>query len=646
MAWAITAAVRPERKLITYFPCVTLPVIDHELNFEFTGCYTSQSLIKRANRWGENYLEEAETLAAIGTRLNGLPYPTERLREGWLNVLFNQFHDILPGSGVRETREHAQGLFQEVGAITGAIKRNVGKLLASRINTLDLLPDTPAGREERALAEQGRANTPFVAGSGIGAMQSGYSQSNGGGRRFLPFVVYNPCAWTRSERVNAVLYDTDFNPAQIVAIDETGVAHPTQFQGAGEDWGHKKLNVAFDAKDIPALGYRTYLLCEGTAPMPAETVQAFPNDWIETPTLKIHLDRYHCGILELIDKRTGATFVSCGYPGIGTWEYVTEQPRGMTSWAIGGEGEPETLKATHFAIHGVPRNQGTATPLGGEAIGYRVEWHLTVPDTQSTVRVQLIIHALEPRLEFIADLDWREIGDPKRGIPGLRVSFLLASDIDHSRYETPFGSVERSLFDGEEVPTLRYTHIARQASKGNREETYGGLTLLQDSKYGHSITDSDLRMRVVRSSFDPDHAPEVAKSTIRYALQIHDTPPTPAELTRLGAAWNHPLLLFPANLQTGDAPASDSFVQIQSPNVVLSALKQAEDGNGLILRLVELNGEQTDAIVTINPLLTNGATQATLVDLMERTVDGEVGFDGGTLKVTVPAHNFATVKLV
>jgi alpha-mannosidase len=41
-------------------------------------------------------------------------------------VLFNQFHDILPASGVRQTREHALGLFQEVGAITGSVKRAAG----------------------------------------------------------------------------------------------------------------------------------------------------------------------------------------------------------------------------------------------------------------------------------------------------------------------------------------------------------------------------------------------------------------------------------------------------------------------------------------------------------------------------------------
>ncbi len=624
---------------------IELPVLDHELNFEFTGCYTSQSAIKRGNRFGENYLEEAETLAALAARLYGEPYPKDRLREAWINVLFNQFHDILPGSGVRETREHAQALFQETGAITGAIKRTASQALAAHIDTLSLLPDTHSGRAERALVESGTANTPFVAGAGIGAGLTGYSQASGGGRRFLPFVVYNPCAWTRSERVTVALYDVDFQPGRIVAQDEVGVSHRTMFLGKGGDWGHDKLTVAFDAIDVPPLGYRTYLLCEGTPQPFGAPVLAEPNDWIETPFLRLRLDRYHCGILELIDKRTGAQLATGYYP-LGTWEYVVERPRGMTAWVLGGEEEPITLKATGFHLHGVPRNQGTAVPLGGDAMGYRAEWTLEVPDTQSTVRVSLMIHGLEPRLDFTAEVDWREIGDAKRGIPGLRVTFELYLDSDEmtSRYEAPFGSVERSLTDGEEVPTLRYAHVGSTYDRAD-EKTYVGATLLQDSKYGHALDGNELRMRIVRSSFDPDHAPEVARSTVRYSLCLHDTPPTPADLTRLGAAWNHPFLLIPANLQTGEAPARQGFVQVETPNVVLSALKQAEDGSGLILRLVELNGEDTEAVVMLAPELITGFTSASILDLMERPIAGSVSLNGNTLRAAIRAHSFVTVRL-
>lgn len=624
----------------------TLPVLTHELNFEFTGCYTSQSAIKRGNRFGENYLVEAETLAVIASRIDGAAYPADRLSDAWLNVLFNQFHDILPGSGVRETREHAQALFQEVGAITGAIKRIAGEAIAARVNTAALIPDTPDGRAELGLAASDRLNAPYVAGPGIGAALSGYSRASGGGRRFLPYVVYNPCAWERSERVTITLYDTEFSAEGIVARSDSGEALPTIFLGRGDDWGHKWIKVAFDARDVPALGYRTYILCEGAADTPRDDVFVHNNEVFETPFFRFQLDRYRSGMLSLVDKRTGAELAAPGSAPLGSWQYVVERPRGMTAWALGGEADPPVLlRSRAFHVHGAARNEGTTVPGAGGVLGCRVESRLDVPGTNSHVRMDLMVHALEPRLDFTAEMDWREIGDAERGIPGLLVSFPLALSNMSSRFEVPFGSVERALFHGEEVPALRYAHLGGTARTGDGQNGYAGVTLLQDCKYGHSLRGSELRLRMVRSSFDPDHAPEVAQSAVRYALYVHDSQPDPAALTRLGAAWNHPLIVIPARVQGGAGPNSTSFARVESPNVVLTALKREHAGDGLILRLVEMNGVDTETAVLLSPELAQGARCAARLDVLERPVDEPVSWDGSRLVVPIRAHSFATVLL-
>ena len=629
-----------------------LPVIDHELNFEFTGCYTSQSLIKQANRLGENYCEEAEILATLAGRLAGEPYPKSLLREAWINVLFNQFHDILPGSGVRQTREHALGLFQEAAAITGSIKRAAGRALVKDIDTLALLPDTPEAAEERALVEAGTVNTPFEAGAGIQAMESGYSVAKGGGRRFRPVVLFNPCAWTRSEPVAVTLYDTDFDPGRIVARDENGVNHPTQLLGRGHDWGHDKIVVLLLARDIPPLGYKTFVFCEGAADdTDVPRVQAGPNGHFETPFFSLHYDRYQSGFKEVVDKRDGVRFTDPLEVPLGAWERTLEQPRGMTAWVLGGEVEtPVVLRARHYAVHGVPRNGGTGNPLESGSLAYRIEQVLEVPGgSGSTVRLNVLLHGLAPRIDVTAEIDWREIGTPERGIPGLSVRFpfdLSSLDFDQ-RYETPFGSVVRHLSLGEEVPTLRYAHFDAVAPVPVSHEMPCGFTLVQDGRYGHAMEANDLRMRVIRSSYDPDHAPEVCRQTLRYALHFHDDHTDPATLTRLGAAWNHPLIVLPADLGAGAGPASRGLARVETPNVVLSSLKGAEDGDGLVLRLVELNGTDTEAVVVLDEALAKGLSGATLTDVMERPLpDGaSASFDGKTLTVPVRANSFVTVKL-
>ena len=54
--------------------------------------------------------------------LQGGSYPAEQFAEAWQNTLFNQFHDIIPGSGVIDTREYALGLFQQTLAMASSQK--------------------------------------------------------------------------------------------------------------------------------------------------------------------------------------------------------------------------------------------------------------------------------------------------------------------------------------------------------------------------------------------------------------------------------------------------------------------------------------------------------------------------------------------
>src|SRR5215218_6917559 len=82
--------------------------ITGELYFEHhRGIYTSQARTKRANRAGERLLGDAEAAAALAHRLGRAEYPAQELRELWQTLLTCQFHDILPGSSIREVYEDA-----------------------------------------------------------------------------------------------------------------------------------------------------------------------------------------------------------------------------------------------------------------------------------------------------------------------------------------------------------------------------------------------------------------------------------------------------------------------------------------------------------------------------------------------------------
>ena len=83
-----------------------LAVWDGELYLEYhRGTYTSQAASKRANRKAEGLYHDAEWLSALASTLTGATYPQAELNAGWELILHNQFHDILPGSSIRQVYE-------------------------------------------------------------------------------------------------------------------------------------------------------------------------------------------------------------------------------------------------------------------------------------------------------------------------------------------------------------------------------------------------------------------------------------------------------------------------------------------------------------------------------------------------------------
>ncbi len=88
------------------------PVVDSELENSFAGCYTSMSRVKQAYRATEHLLLQTETLAALAWWFGKVPYPTQALDDAWRDVMFNTFHDILPGSGIPNVERDALAQLQ------------------------------------------------------------------------------------------------------------------------------------------------------------------------------------------------------------------------------------------------------------------------------------------------------------------------------------------------------------------------------------------------------------------------------------------------------------------------------------------------------------------------------------------------------
>lgn len=635
------------------------PIIDRELNFEFTGCYTTQTQIKRNNRLGECYMIEAETAATLGHRVVGREYPAAMLRDRWVDVLFSHFHDILPGSGVAETREYNQGMFQNVAAAANMIKTNALRAIAGAIDT------SFAGSAETTEDEVLPAKSSLAIGGGAGRGTYWGGMSDAGhvvdGPR--PVVVFNPTAWPRQELVKATIWDADTGPAgsdikQKLFVVRSADGRVTRAPkiNTGNYWGHSFVDVVFPA-DVPALGYSTYVIEEGTIenfdpPLkmtevpPRHDFDARRHHRLENEFLIVEFDTFTGGVKTLLDKASGRNLADPAKP-LGVLEYVVERPYGMSAWVIGDMQEvayPLQVKS----LRDIPQRAVDAS------LQASVEAQLKVRNSDVTVTYTL--KAGQPWLEIAVQVRWVEIGTKDSGAPGLRMRFPMAVEDAKGLYEIPFGSIERDMNHGEEVPALRWVDVTGKAASGatgrqsggaaSRRAGQAGCAIANDSKYGYSLDGNTLRATLIRSTYDPDPIPEVGDHTIRFAVMPHATRPATADLVRFGAAFNHPLQVVATDVHEGELKPTAEMLTVAPDNVVLTSLKKAEGQEAFIIRFQETSGKATTAKVRLSSALLGRISDVVEVDVLERPVGkSSAAKSGDGFSVKVAGFGIAGVRL-
>jgi alpha-mannosidase len=163
-----------------------LPEWEGELYLEYhRGTYTNMSENKKYNRRSEFMTEDAELAAVTDSALLGGEYPRDELREIWETILRNQFHDILPGSAIKEVYDESHAEYERVLAADRAVTDTRRKKLAARVaktgGTVTVFNPTGFELDEAVVFDLPRgmerpALTPVTGG------QSADCQPVGGGR--------------------------------------------------------------------------------------------------------------------------------------------------------------------------------------------------------------------------------------------------------------------------------------------------------------------------------------------------------------------------------------------------------------------------------------------------------------------------------
>lgn len=451
---------------------------------------TTQSGVKRRHRQAERALIAAETVASLA-HLLGAPAP-ESLEPIWRVVLKNEFHDILPGSSIRQVYEDAES------ELDGAI-HDAKAVCAQAMESLVEL--APRGDIEDAL------------------------------------VVVNPTLDTRPLTLR--LDDGD-----LIATEET-IAPLT-------------LRVV-DKRALKA-----------------------------APGLKAsarRLENAHL-IVEIADDGTIASLIrkeggreALADRGNQLWAYTQDKPRSWDAWDI-----DEDYAEKGEEIRGV--ESLALVEQGPHSAAIRVERRFR----HSTIAQTYRLAANARRLDIESRIDWRE----RRVL--LRTLTPAAVRARQASFECAYGLIQRPTHRNTSWEQAMFEAVAHRFV--DLSEPGFGVVLLNDAKYGHSVRENVLGMSLVRGPIYPDLLADEGEQQFTYGLYPHGGDLMTGGVREEAEALNQPLLCRQAN---GLAATEIRPLRLSGVPAALSALKPAEDGDGLILRVYEPVGARGPLSIATPP---------------------------------------------
>jgi alpha-mannosidase len=541
--------------LETKLPGMKVPEWKGELYFQYhRGVLTTQAETKRRIRRSEEAMLNAEKFSSLAL-LYGRPYPRDEFQLAWKDLLFDHFHDIMPGSGIAVNYLDAKRNLENVQRMNAEISRGALGEISAHINT----------------------------------------QGDG-----VPVVVYNSLSWPRTDviKIEAQL------PApaqQVEVVDSAGQRAWSQLLSLDPETHRARLLLL---ASIPSLGYKTYFVRSASGRATAGSKLKASADTLENEFIRVKIDSATGCMTSLFDKRSQTEALAPAETDSGgpkdricgnLLQTFVDKPKEWDAWNIDADFEKQHWDLDHAdAVKLVESGPLRAV--------IRVKNHF---QNSKFVR-DITLYAGVPRVDVKTDVDWHE----KHIL--LKVAFPVSAHNDNATFEIPFGSIQRPTTRNNpaeqaqfEVPAERWADI----SDGKH-----GFSLLNDCKYGYDAKGNVLRLSLLRSPEWPDPHADEGQHEFTYSLYPHGGSWQDAQTIRGGYELNYKLMAFAAETHDGALPSEHAFLEVQPDNVIVTAVKKAEDDDSLVVRFYEWAGKGTD----VKLQLPSGAQQASDTDLMER----------------------------
>ena len=570
-------------------PNLKVPIWKDELYFEYhRGVYTSQAETKQRIRRDEELMLDAEKYASLAS-LFGRPYAQDQFELAWKNLLFDHFHDVMPGSGIAVNYLDAKRNLEDVARSAKEITDGALDEILAHVNT----------------------------------------QGDG-----VPVVVFNSLSWPRTEVIEAEVQLPD-QARQVEVVDARGQRVEHQLLAMDSATNRARLLIL---ADTPAMGYRTYFVRSAAntgASLDVHNrrlvhVVTTSGNTMENGSVRVTVDPQTGCITSLFDLRNqtetlapsetdtgGLRTSACG----NLLQAFYDKPKRWDAWNIDSDFEKQ-----HWDLD--KADEVKLVERGPLRAVIRVKKHFQ----NSTFVQDITTYAGVPRVDVKMQVEWHE----KHIL--LKVAFPLSTHSDIATFEIPYGSIERPTTRNTpaeqakfEVPAQRWADLSN---------TKHGFSLLNDSKYGYDVKGNVLRLSLLRSPEWPDPHADEGHHEFTYSLYPHGGNWRDAQTVRRGYELNYKLIAMRSQKHEGTFPSEHSFVRVEPDNVVLTAIKKSEDDDSLVLRFYEWAGIEADVTLQLPP----GAQSASETDLRERSI-ADLAVHDDAVRVHTKPYEIKTLKV-
>lgn len=545
-----------------------IPELSGEINTSWPNIVSSLPHVWPLIVPATNTLITAEKFAAINYALGYAEYPQTRFDELWKKLVESMDHN-----------HDGQG-----GAIADGRKRDYATM--SILDGGEILRDML-----RNIAE--RVRVPIA--------------------RSFPIVVFNPLNWSRDDvvRAHVTLYG-DVSPGDLGdyrkglrLLDEAGASIPFHVDQYSENIS-RALELVFVAQGVPGLGYKTYFLAADPQPQAAPDTIAVTLDREndrKDPRRPLGSDEMENEFLRVtVDKATGRVTVfdkTLGHVVCHDMEIAAVEERGGNYIGV----EPPTGRTLYDAVHGVELEEHDSMratlAITGDVAGVPVKQRLTLYRGLNRLDIENTVQWTTPR--FVRLEQW----------------FPLQQKDPSITYGVPFGAN-----DARNIMPNTGPHMADEITQQSWREARHvhdwvhagdgtwGVTLATDHQFvrlGNDLVRAEMvrgtrftSVRVVRGADVTSlFYPPPGTYVFHYALTASGGDWKSAKAFRSGMALTNPLLPVSVvdTASRKSLPPTQSFLTVTADNLIVSAVKKADDGSGVVIRLYEIEGAPAQSTV-------------------------------------------------